>query len=233
MTPNRVAIRSGVARRSAAPKLSAEFGIGRRRIGRDLREQTLDDRIGAGVDLLAQHSQDVRAPRGVVDNALPQARRMQGQAHGVDWRAHEVRRTSLVKLRQSRVRGYDVPMPVDRESGIRLVGLQDRFDCGFRRIQRRKRPLLKSRRKASSEKKRILVPKRNLEIFGETRDHLAAWQRLAGLEARQVPGRAIRGIGEIGLRHPATLAPAPEQHAERKLMSGHALKHNAASFVKP
>ena len=55
-------------------------------------------------------------------------------------------------------------MPVDRESGIRLVGLQDRFDCGFRRIQRRKRPLLKSRRKARSQKKRILVPKRNLEI---------------------------------------------------------------------
>ena len=224
MTPNRVAIRSGVARRSASLEAHRGFAIGRRRIGRDLGEQALDDRIGAGVDLLAKDGQNMGAPRGVVHDARAQTCRMQHKAHGVDRRAHEIGRTAFVKLGQSGVRRDDVPMPVNREGGIRLMRLQDGVDCGFRRIQRRKRSFLKRRRESGGEQQRVLIPKRDLEIFGETRDHLAARLRLAGLEAGQVPGRAVCGESKIGLRHAAPLAPAPQQHAERKLMGCHALE---------
>ena len=99
--------------------------------------------------------------------------------------------------------------------------LKNGVDRGFRRRQRRDRALLKRRREARCEKKRILVAQRDLKIFGETGDHLAARLRLAGLETGEVPGRALRGISEVGLRHAAPLAPAPQQHAEGKLMSGH------------
>jgi hypothetical protein len=112
-------------------------------------------------------------------------------------------------------------MPVDREGGIRLVRLKDGVNSGFRRVQRGKRTLLKSRGKAGGQEERILVAQRDLEIFRETGDHLAAGLRLAGFETGEVPGRALRGIGEVGLRHAAPLAPAAQQNAERKLMRGH------------
>ena len=124
-------------------------------------------------------------------------------------------------------------MPVNREGGIRLMRLQDGVDRGFRGIQRCKRSFLKRRRESGGEQQRVLIPKRDLEIFGETRDHLPARLRLAGLQARQVPGRAVRGECKIGLRHAAPLAPTPQQHAERKLMDCHAWNNSAASFVKP
>ena len=112
-------------------------------------------------------------------------------------------------------------MPVDREGGIGPVRLKNGVDGGFRRRQGRDRALLKRRREARRQEKRILVAQRDLEIFGEAGDHLAAGLRLAGLETGKVPGRALRGIGEIGLRHAAPLAPAAQEDAERKLMSGH------------
>ena len=222
MTPRRVAMRSGVARRSAAPKVSAGSPSGRRRIGRDLGEQALDDGIGPRVDLLAKHAEHVGAPRGVIDNARAQARRMQGEAHGVDRRTHELRRAALIKLGQGGIRHHEIPVPVDREGGIGLVRLQDRLDGGFRRLQSGDRALRIGRREARRQEERILVAQRDLEKLGETRDHLAARLRLAGLETGKVPGRALRGIGEVGLRHTTPLAPAAQQNAERKLMSGHA-----------
>jgi hypothetical protein len=101
------------------------------------------------------------------------------------------------------------------------VRLKNGVDRGFRRREASDRALLKRRREARRQKKRILVAQRDLEIFGEAGDHLATRLCLAGLETGKVPGRALRGIGEIGLRHASPLAPAPQQHAERKLMSGH------------
>ena len=103
----------------------------------------------------------------------------------------------------------------------------------FAAAKRRERALLKRRREARRQKKRILVAQRDLEIFGETGDHLAARLRLAGLETGEVPGRALRRIGEVGLRHAAPLAPAPQQNAEGKLMSGHGLKLSAGPRVRP
>src|SRR3984957_17137600 len=124
-------------------------------------------------------------------------------------------------------------MPVDREGWIRPVRLKNGVDRGFRRRQGRDRALLKRRREARSQKKRILVAQRDLEIFGEARDHLAARLRLAGLETGEVPVRALRRIGEVRLRHAPPLAPAAQENAERKLMSGHALKLTPGRRPRP
>jgi hypothetical protein len=91
-------------------------------------------------------------------------------------------------------------MPVDCEGGIRLVRLKNGVDRGFRRRQGRHRSFLERRREARSQKKRVLVAQRDLEIFGEAGDYLAARLRLAGLETGKVPRRALCGIGEVGLR---------------------------------
>ena len=58
--------------------------MGRDRIGRDLRQEALDDGIAARVDLMAKHAQSVGAPCGVVHDARTHSLRMQGEAHGVD-----------------------------------------------------------------------------------------------------------------------------------------------------
>ena len=68
----------------SGPEGFRRFAIRRRRIGRDLREQALENRIAAGVDLLPQHTQDMRPPRAVVHDPRPQARRMQSEANGID-----------------------------------------------------------------------------------------------------------------------------------------------------
>jgi hypothetical protein len=120
---------------------------------------------------------------------------MQHEAHGVDRRAQEIRRTAFVNLGQSGVRRNDVPVPIDRECGIGLVRLQYCVDCGFRGIQLRQRSFLERRREAGGQKQRVLIPERDFEIFCKTREHLAARLRLAGLEAGQVSRRALRGEG--------------------------------------
>jgi hypothetical protein len=124
-------------------------------------------------------------------------------------------------------------MPIDREGGIGLVRVQDRVDCGLSRPPAPRATAPERRREAGGQEQSVLIPKRNLRIFSKARDHLAAGLCLAGREAGQVRGRAIRGEREISLLNAAPLAPAPEQHPERKLMSRHARKYSATSFVKP
>jgi|SRR3984957_2691215 hypothetical protein len=124
-------------------------------------------------------------------------------------------------------------MPVDREGWIRPVRLKNGVDRGFRRRQGRDRSLLESRREACRKEKRVLVPQRDVKKFGETGDHLAARLRFASLQTGEVAGRALCCISEVGLRHAPPLSPSPQQHAERKLMSRHALKLSARPRTKP
>jgi hypothetical protein len=58
-------------------------------------------------------------------------------------------------------------------------------------------------------------------VLGKPQDHFTAGQRLAGLKTRQMPGRALRCVCEVGLRHAPPLAPTPEKDAERKLIGAH------------
>ena len=153
MTPKRVATRNGVASRSAGAEALRRFAFGRGRIGRDLGEQALDNRIAPRVELLTKHAQHMGAPRAIVHDPRPHAGRMQGEAHGVDRREHEIGRTALVKLGQGGIRHDDIPVPVDGEGGIGLVRLKNGVDRGFRRVQRRERALLIRGGEARRQKK--------------------------------------------------------------------------------
>ncbi len=67
----------------------------------------------------------------------------------------------------------------------------------------------------------VLIAKRQIQALGKSQDHFTAGLRLSGLKTRQMPGRALRCVGEVGLCHAAPLAPTPEMDAERKLIGAH------------
>ncbi|WP_247838609.1 hypothetical protein [Bradyrhizobium sp. 200] len=58
-------------------------------------------------------------------------------------------------------------------------------------------------------------------MLGKSHDHFTTGLRPAGLETRQMPGRTLRYVGEVGLRHAPPLAPTPKKDAERKLIGIH------------
>src|SRR6266436_5658519 len=112
-------------------------------------------------------------------------------------------------------------MPVDREGRVWLMRLENAIDGGLCRLQFRQRALLEPGSKPSGQQQRILIPKRDAQVFGEPCDHFTAGLRSTSLQTRQMSCRAFRRQREIGLRHAPSLTPTSKEHAEGKLMNGH------------
>ena len=74
--------------------------------------------------------------------------------------------------------------------------------------------------KPAREEQHVLLAQRDLQIFGQPRDHFTAGLRLAGFKAGQVSCRARR-VREVDLRHAPPLAATPQEDAERQLMFRH------------
>ena len=89
------------------------------------------------------------------------------------------------------------------------------------RLQFRERALLESGGEARGEQQLVLIAKRQIKVPGQSQDHFTAGLRPAGLKTGQMPGRALRRVREVGLRHAPPLAPTPQQDAERKLIGIH------------
>ena len=107
-------------------------------------------------------------------------------------------------------------MPVEGEGRIRLVRLQDLLDRLMRRGQFGQGTFRKGLGKARRRQQGIAVAQGHLETLRQPHDHLAAWLRPSGFEEAQMPRRAVSRDGQVHLRHPPTLAPAPQQHPEWK-----------------
>jgi hypothetical protein len=88
-------------------------------------------------------------------------------------------------------------------------------------LQFRQRALREGGGKAGGEQQHVLIAQRDIQVFGEPRNHVTTGLRLAGLEIRQMPGRAPRRVCEIGLRHATPFAATPKEDAERELISRH------------
>jgi len=107
---------------------------------------------------------------------------MKDETNGVDRLAQQLLGTTLIKLRQSRVRQHHIPMPIDREGGKRAMGPQYAFDGALGGLQFVHRTLGKGRGESGGKQQRIAISKRNIQILGKAADHLPAWLGLAGLE---------------------------------------------------
>ena len=110
---------------------------------------------------------------------------------------------------------------IDRERRIRPVSTQHAINGALCRLQFLQRALLESGCEARGEKQLVLIAKRKIQVLGKSHDHFTAGLRLSGLKTRQMPGRALRCVCEVGLRHAPPLAPTPKQDAERKLIGTH------------
>jgi hypothetical protein len=112
-------------------------------------------------------------------------------------------------------------VPIDRKGRVRPVSAQHAINGALCRFQFLQRALLESGGEARGEKQLVLIAKRKIQVLGKPHDHFTAGLRLTGLKTRQMPGRALRGVCEVGLGHAAPLAPTPQMDAERKLIGTH------------
>ena len=112
-------------------------------------------------------------------------------------------------------------MPIDCESRVRQVRLKHSLDRVLRCLQFGHGSFPKSGCKSSSQHERVSVPKRDIQVFCEARDHLATRLGSTCLETGQMSGGAFCGQRKIGLGHTSSLAPTAQERAEREGMDGH------------
>ena len=108
------------------------------------------------------------------------------QAQSVHRRPQQIGRHALEELGQRVVRGGNVPVPVERDSGERLLRFEHDVDCLARRGESgiTQGPFLEHRREARGDEERVALAQRDLELLGEVEQHLTTRQGAAGLEER-------------------------------------------------
>ncbi len=158
----------------------------------------------------------MRAPLGQVHDARRKTVRMQAEAHHVDGTRHEMRCNAFVQLRQRAVRRHDLPMPVDCKSRIGLVALQHQIDGAAHGRQRRvvERAFDEHRCVSGSHEQNVALAHRNLQLFGEMQNHLAARRRSTRLHKTQMARRDVRFTGEVELAQTPALSPIAQVMAD-------------------
>ena len=100
---------------------------------------------------------------------------MEREAHGVDRPLQQIGGHVVIKLRQRGIAGDDTPVPVERESGVGLLPLENQIDGRARGGERGvlQRTLGKDGSIARRHQHDVAVAQRDVEPLGQVQHHLA------------------------------------------------------------
>jgi hypothetical protein len=170
-------------------------GVGRHGVAAQFLQQRRQHRVGRDADLLAQPLKQMVAPLRQVGQVRRQALRVQAQAQHIDGALQQRRVGHGQQAWHQRVVAHQVPVPVHRQRGPRLMLLRMQVHRLARGSQRRvvQRPFAVHRRIAGRHQQRVALAQRHGEPLGQAQHHFTAGHRAAGFHEAQVPG------GDAGL----------------------------------
>jgi hypothetical protein len=160
-------------------------------------------------------AQQVRAPCRQVGDRAGQTARVKGGADDVDRRIEHVRVDQRQQPITRPVRRDDIELPVEHESGPRVV----RGEHEVEHLEQCPGPLGRRAgvvvlgRVARREQDPVAVGEWDVEGLRQAQHHLPARPGAAGLHEGEVARRRPAHVGEVELGEPAALAPLAQEHA--------------------
>ena len=153
----------------------------------------------------------------------PEPLGMQARAQHVARRFEQVRLHPFGQERGCVVGRDELPAPVHEDRGERFVAFEDALDRGAHRLHLRRVEVgcVVRRREAGRDQERVARPQRHVEVLGQVQHHLPARPRPTGLDEAQMARRDPRIGCQVQLTEPASGAPIPEQHADRRGVISH------------
>jgi len=204
-------------------RLRPARGTRRQRVIAHFFDQVGQHRIARGFDLPPQTDDDVVPPFHQIDDARRQSRRVQAQPDHVDRRRQQHRIDPGDQTADRLVRRRHGPMPIDRQSRIRVMHAQDQVDTLACRLKRRivQRAFPIRRREPRRPQHHVPVAQRNRHPVGQMQQHLTTWRRPARLQETEVLRGDFRVAGEVELTQATALPPFPDQVAYRTSRMAH------------
>jgi len=216
---------------AVVPRLRLASRTGRQRVIAHFLDEVGQYRIARGFDLPPQTDDDVVPPFHQIDDPRRQARGVQAQPDHVDRRCQQHWIDAGDQAADRPVRRRHRPVPIDRQSRIRVMHAQDQVDTLACRLKRRivQRAFLIGRREPRRPQHHVPFAQRNRHPVGQMQQHLMARHGPAGLQETEVFRGDFRVAGEIQLAQAAALSPFPDQVANGTSRMAHTT--NLSRFV--
>jgi hypothetical protein len=195
-------------------------------VGDEFLVERFERRIPRGFEFAAQPREQVTAPVGEVADVRRHAVWVQRDAERVRGRRAEFRRDTTGDVRDAAVCGDDVPVTVDNQGRIGLVGGQKPFERlpDRRHLAFVERALPEGGGVAGRQEKLVAVTQRNVEALREVENHFAARPGAPCLDEAEMSRRDRRSRRNLELTEVPPLPPLTKQHPRRRcaLGDGHA-----------
>ena len=187
-------------------------------IGAQLFQQRRQHAVAGGVDLLAQALEQVVAPLAQVDDpAAPGPCGCRLRRSTLTCPCSSAGSAPASRCGSMRVARQQVPVPVHRQRGVRLVALEDQLHRLTRGRKRRvvQRAFAVHRRVAGGHEQRVALAQRHVQPLGQAQHHLAAGSGAAGFHEAQVAGGNLGFLRQVELAQAPVLAPMAQVLAKR------------------